>query len=68
MSTRAQAILEKFQVLPPEEQEEVRAAILELTPPPKKKSNGQRVLKALLKGGVVHGRTEDWLRLTRGQR
>lgn len=29
-------------------------------------SNGQRVVETLLQGGVMKGRTEQWLRLTRG--
>jgi len=29
-------------------------------------SRGKRVLATLLRGGKVKGRTEDWLRLTRG--
>lgn len=28
---------------------------------------GKRVLAALLRGGKVKGRTENWLRLTRGE-
>jgi hypothetical protein len=27
---------------------------------------GKRVLATLLRGGKINGRTEDWLRLTRG--
>ena len=29
-------------------------------------SRGKRVLSALLRGGKINARTEDWLRLTRG--
>lgn len=29
-------------------------------------TRGRRVLAALMRGGKVKGRTEDWLRLTRG--
>jgi bifunctional DNA-binding transcriptional regulator/antitoxin component of YhaV-PrlF toxin-antitoxin module len=29
-------------------------------------SRGQRVVTTLLRGGKIRGRTEDWLRLTRG--
>jgi len=29
-------------------------------------SRGKRVLAALLRGGSIQGRTEDWLHLTRG--
>ena len=29
-------------------------------------SRGKRVLAALLRGGKIKGRTEDWLELTRG--
>jgi bifunctional DNA-binding transcriptional regulator/antitoxin component of YhaV-PrlF toxin-antitoxin module len=32
-----------------------------------KLSRGKRVLSVLLRGGKVKGRTEDWLRLTRGE-
>ncbi|MGA2658023.1 MAG: AbrB family transcriptional regulator [Verrucomicrobiota bacterium] len=32
-----------------------------------KLSLGKRVLSALLRGGRIEGRTEDWLRLTRGE-
>jgi antitoxin PrlF len=32
-----------------------------------KLSPGKRVLAALLRGGKVKGRTENWLRLTRGE-
>ena len=31
-----------------------------------KLSRGKRALAAMLRGGKVKGRTEDWLRLTRG--
>lgn len=31
-----------------------------------KPSRGRRVLATLLRGGVVKGRTKDWLELTRG--
>ena len=27
---------------------------------------GKRVLATMLQGGKIHGRTKDWLRLTRG--
>jgi bifunctional DNA-binding transcriptional regulator/antitoxin component of YhaV-PrlF toxin-antitoxin module len=30
-------------------------------------SKGQRVVETLLRGGPLKGRTEDWLRLTRGE-
>jgi len=29
-------------------------------------SHGRRALAALLRGGKIKGRTQDWLRLTRG--
>ena len=32
-----------------------------------KPSRGKQVLSALLRGGRIKGRTEDWLRLTRGE-
>jgi bifunctional DNA-binding transcriptional regulator/antitoxin component of YhaV-PrlF toxin-antitoxin module len=32
-----------------------------------KLSSGRRVLAALLRGGKIQGRTEDWLKLTRGE-
>ena len=32
-----------------------------------KLSRGKRVLSVLLRGGKIKGRTEDWLRLTRGE-
>jgi len=32
-----------------------------------KLSRGKRVLAALLRGGTIKGRTEDWLRLTRSE-
>jgi bifunctional DNA-binding transcriptional regulator/antitoxin component of YhaV-PrlF toxin-antitoxin module len=32
-----------------------------------KLSRGRRAVSALLHGGKVKGRTEDWLRLTRGE-
>lgn len=32
-----------------------------------KPSRGKQVLPALLRGGWIKGRTEDWLRLTRGE-
>ena len=31
-----------------------------------KATRGKRVLAALLRGGVVKGRTKDWLQMTRG--
>jgi hypothetical protein len=31
-----------------------------------KLSRGRRILATLLRGGKIKGRTEDWLRLTRG--
>ena len=30
-------------------------------------TRGKRVLAALLRGGKIKGRTDDWLRLTRGE-
>jgi AbrB family looped-hinge helix DNA binding protein len=32
------------------------------------RKRGQEVLETLLRGGPIKGRTEDWLRLTRGDR
>jgi len=32
-----------------------------------KLSRGKQVLSVLLRGGKIKGRTEDWLRLTRGE-
>jgi bifunctional DNA-binding transcriptional regulator/antitoxin component of YhaV-PrlF toxin-antitoxin module len=32
-----------------------------------KRTGGKRVLSTLLRGGKIKGRTEDWLRLTRGK-
>jgi bifunctional DNA-binding transcriptional regulator/antitoxin component of YhaV-PrlF toxin-antitoxin module len=32
-----------------------------------KASDGKRVVKALLSGGKVRGRTKDWLEMTRGE-
>jgi len=32
-----------------------------------KLSRGKRVLSVLLRGGKIKGRTEDWLRQTRGE-
>jgi bifunctional DNA-binding transcriptional regulator/antitoxin component of YhaV-PrlF toxin-antitoxin module len=32
-----------------------------------KASRGKRVLSTLLRGGVIKGNTEDWLRLTRAK-
>jgi antitoxin PrlF len=31
-----------------------------------KLSRGRRILATLMRGGKIKGRTEDWLRLTRG--
>ena len=31
-----------------------------------KVTRGKRVLSTLMRGGVVKGRTKDWLRMTRG--
>jgi len=28
-------------------------------------TNGERALKTMLEGGRIHGRTKDWLRVTR---
>ena len=32
-----------------------------------KLSRGKRALAALLRGGKIRGRTDDWLRMTRGE-
>jgi AbrB family looped-hinge helix DNA binding protein len=33
---------------------------------PAKRPKGKRIVETLLQGGVVRGRTDDWLKMTRG--
>jgi hypothetical protein len=69
MSTKAEAILEKAQSLPPAELRELCRQINRLAAKSGmagKLTRGKRVLAALLRGGKVKGDTESWLRLTRG--
>ena len=66
MSTKAEAILEQIQSLPPAELRELSRKLNRLAQKPAKIARGKRVLAALLRGGKVKGDTASWLRLTRG--
>lgn len=69
MSTKAEAILETAQGLPPAELRELCRRINRLAAQAGKAgklTRGKRVLAALQHGGKVKGDTGSWLRLTRG--
>lgn len=53
-------------LLPHKEVELVEQANGVLVVKSPKANHGKRVLATLLRGGRVKGRTEDWLRVTRG--